>query len=72
MLSGLHKPSAFSPDSLSPDALSIYNTISLLVIKDGYVLCLVDQSCLTLATPGTVASQAPPLSMGICQARIPE
>ena len=35
------------------------------------VLCLVAQLCLTLATPWTVAGQAP-LSMGILQARILE
>ena len=35
------------------------------------LLCLVIQSCSTLATPGTVGHQAP-LSMGIFQARILE
>ena len=35
------------------------------------VLCLVDQSCLTLWTPQIVVCQAP-LSMGILQARILE
>ena len=35
------------------------------------VLCLVTQSCPTLATPWTVAHRAP-LSMGILQARIVE
>ena len=35
------------------------------------VLCLVAQSCLTLATPWTAARQSP-LSMGILQARILE
>lgn len=39
MLSDLRKPSAFPPDSLSPDALSICNnSVSLYVIKDGNVL----------------------------------
>ena len=33
-----------------------------------YICCSVTQSCPTLATPGTVAHQAP-LSMGILQAR---
>ena len=34
-----------------------------------FLMCLVAQSCLTLATAWTVAGQAPP-SMGILQARI--
>ena len=43
------------------------NGIVLIIL----LFCLVTQSCLTLATPWTVACQAP-LSMGILQARILE